>query len=159
MRPLYLILAVLASFVIASASHAIERPFPANATFGKFSPSAFSATGAIVIDGKSYALSAGTQIRDWHNRIIFPKSLSGPDVAILYQKSHEGQIQRIWILTNDEAKKYAPATPATPPVPPAPPPPASASSPAIPPIPPTTPAIPDRTAKGLDGSGQPLQPK
>jgi len=86
--------------MISKLSLAAEgRPLPANAILGIFSPSALP---RIVIDGQGYLLSAGAQIRNQNNLIVQTSNISGPDIEVLYKKSRQGQIDRIWILTRAE---------------------------------------------------------
>ncbi|PRC94192.1 hypothetical protein [Solimicrobium silvestre] len=108
----------LLGLMLSATSYAIDRPLPVNAKLGTFSP---SANPAIVIDGNVRQLTAGAQIRNHHNVIVQPMSLSGPDVQILYKENSQGQIERIWILTKDEVQAYSagpqPATPLPSPTP------------------------------------------
>ena len=81
-----------------------SRPLPANAQLGVLSP---SARPRIVIDDQVYSLSAGAQIRNQKNMLIQTASLAGRDVKVLYKKSAQGQIDRIWILTDAEVERIS----------------------------------------------------
>ncbi len=98
---------------VSAASFAIDRPLPLDAKLGKLSASYKT---PLVINGKKYSLSAGAQIRDQHNRIVLPQSLSVSDAPVLYQINESAQIYRVWILTGEEAVHYVPVLPLTPPV-------------------------------------------
>lgn len=63
--------------------------------------------GTVVLGKKVVALSPGAQIRDAENRIVLPASLNGPyRVRVLLNA--EGQLNRAWILTGEEAAQPAP---------------------------------------------------
>jgi len=98
--------------LLSTASYATERPLPANAKLGELS---LSENRSFLIDGGVRKLSAGTQIRNQKNILVQPQNivaqLVGVDVPILYTENNQGQIQRIWILTNQEIQQYASDTP------------------------------------------------
>jgi hypothetical protein len=48
-------------------------------------------------------LSASLQIRDTQNRIVLPMSMQGP-VPVLYKLDEYGTVQRVWVLTQEEAE-------------------------------------------------------
>jgi len=81
-----------------------SRPLPASATLGTLK---LSAMPTIVIDGHVQKLDAGAQIRNEKNLIVQTGSLYGPDVSVLYKKSKDGQIDRIWILTKEEFQRIS----------------------------------------------------
>src|SRR5574337_32512 len=63
--------------------------------------------GTVVLGKKTLSLSPAAQIRDTDNRIVLPASLGGPyRVRVLLNA--EGQLQRAWILTDEEAAQPAP---------------------------------------------------
>jgi len=86
------------------------RPLPANGILGTFQPSALP---KIVIDGQVCVLSAGAQIRNQKNLIVQTGTISGPDVKVLYTKDRQGQLSRIWILTDAEIERINSGAPAT----------------------------------------------
>jgi len=58
----------------------------------------------VEIDGSRQRLAPGAQIRDTHNRLVLPVSLSRKlDVKYLLDAS--GMVRRVWILTPEEAKQ------------------------------------------------------
>ena len=88
---------------LLSMNTAQARSFPEHVRQGAFSPSAYP---AIIINGIQRDVSANLQIRNDQDLIIMPASLSGPDVNILYRENSQKQIERIWILTAEEAQQY-----------------------------------------------------
>ncbi len=90
----------------ANVSYAQDRPLPADATLGTLKA---SAVPKIVIDGNPLKLTAGAQIRNQRNFIIQASALSsstaGSDVNVLYKKSRQGQIERLWLLTDQEYQR------------------------------------------------------
>jgi hypothetical protein len=99
------ILCLLAGLTMSNVSYA-DRPLPANGVLGVFKP---SATPNMVIDNQPVKLGAGAQIRNEKNMIVQPAALSGADVHILYKKGIQGQIDRIWILTEAEYERISQA--------------------------------------------------
>lgn len=97
------------SLLASTVSHAaeVERPFPANAKTGELGT---TTNRQFLIDGDVRLLSAGTQIRDHKNRLVQPQQivtrLIGAEVPILYTENHQGQIQTIWLLSDEEILKY-----------------------------------------------------
>ena len=91
-----LVFGVLLSSPIFAAA---DRPLPKDGILGMFHPAAIP---AIVIDDETIKLAAGAQIRDQKNLIVQTGAINGPDVHVLYQKNPQGQIQHMWILTDQE---------------------------------------------------------
>ena len=54
------------------------------------------------LNGQPLELAAGVLIRDAENRIILPVALP-QDSVVKYQLDAEGRIQRVWVLTTEEA--------------------------------------------------------
>jgi hypothetical protein len=105
------------SFLIACLSiaasfpaWAFERPFPQNAKRGTMTPSTYP---EIVIDGKARQLSTASRIWNRNNMIEMPAYLQGSDLTVNYTENAQGEIDRVWILTDDEARQPPPATPPT----------------------------------------------
>ncbi|MBZ0125769.1 MAG: hypothetical protein K8F32_05305, partial [Rhodocyclaceae bacterium] len=48
-------------------------------------------------------LSASLQIRDTQNRIVMPMAMQG-SVPVLYKLDEYGTVQRVWVLTQEEAE-------------------------------------------------------
>lgn len=95
----------LISFLLAASTFstlAFDRPFPPNAKRGTMSPALHP---AIVIDGKLRNLSAGARIWNEDNLTETPASLRGSDFTVNYTESPEGDIDRVWILSSEEAQR------------------------------------------------------
>ena len=58
----------------------------------------------VEIDGAPQQLAPGAQIRDESNRIIMPTAIP-PGTLVKYLVDAAGQIQRVWILTPEEAQR------------------------------------------------------
>ncbi len=58
----------------------------------------------VEIDGAPQQLAPGAQIRDESNRIIMPMAIP-PGALVKYLVDAAGQIQRVWILTPEEAQR------------------------------------------------------
>lgn len=99
----FLVSCVLA--VATLSAQAFERPFPDNAKRGVMTPDNYP---RVTINDKVRLLSAGSRIWNQDNMIEMPASLRGEDMPVLYTEDNEGYINRIWILTADEAKRTAP---------------------------------------------------
>jgi hypothetical protein len=55
----------------------------------------------VEIDGKPQRLSPGAQIRDAHNRLVLPVSLTGKS-EVKYLLDRSGMVHRVWILSAKE---------------------------------------------------------
>ena len=58
----------------------------------------------VEIDGAPQQLAPGAQIRDESNRIIMPIAIP-PGTRVKYLVDAAGQVQRVWILTPEEAQR------------------------------------------------------
>jgi len=96
---------LLGALLAASPALAFERPFPPNALRGKMTPGYFPDVG---IDGKARRLSPSARIFNQENTIDMPSSLRGKDIVVNYTVDATGAIDRIWILTGDEAAQKIP---------------------------------------------------
>lgn len=97
--------ALLLSAVALAPAWAIDRPFPANILRGKFTPGYFP---DITLDGKARQLSPAARVFNQDNRIEMPAALRGKDLVVNYTQDAMGNIDRIWILTEDEAAQKVP---------------------------------------------------
>lgn len=84
---------------------AFERPFPPIAKRGEMSPAAHP---AIVINGKQRSLSPGARIWNSDNLIEMPASLRDGRYVVNYTEDNSGQIDRVWMLTREEARRAPP---------------------------------------------------
>ncbi|TFW09323.1 hypothetical protein E4K72_06595 [Oxalobacteraceae bacterium OM1] len=102
MRHRFVTAGSLAAVLILMSGLAAARPFPASAKRGTMSPAPYP---AIVIDGKSRHLVPGARIWNSENLIEMPAALRGSDFKINYTETEQGDIDRVWILTPEEAKE------------------------------------------------------
>lgn len=100
------LIALLLSATLALPALAMDRPFPANILRGKFTPGYFP---DITLDGKPRQLSPAARIFNQDNRIEMPAAVRGTDIVVNYTVDGMGYIDRIWILTADEAAQKVPA--------------------------------------------------
>lgn len=99
-RPFLIGYLLVLSAVAALPAAAFERPFPGHTKRGKMTPAAHP---AIVIEGKTRLLSPGARIWNENNLIEMPAALRGSDLAVNYTENDQGEIDRVWILTPEEA--------------------------------------------------------
>jgi hypothetical protein len=90
---------------LAFSAHAFERPFPQIAKRGTLSMQDYP---SIEMDGKERRLSAGAWIKNRNNTIDMPVTLRGREFTVNYTENMQGEIDRVWILSPEEAKKPAP---------------------------------------------------
>jgi hypothetical protein len=93
------------SAAAAIPSWAFDRPFPSNAKRGTMTPALYP---SIVIDGTTRTLSPGAKIWNQENLIQMPVSLRGTDFTVNYTEDVQGAIDRVWILTKEEASRSLP---------------------------------------------------
>ena len=58
----------------------------------------------VEIDGAPQQLAPGAQIRDASNRIVLPTAIP-PGTRVKYLVDAAGQVQKVWILTPEEAQR------------------------------------------------------
>ena len=78
----------------------IVRPALQNGPLAVMSP---PSNGYAQFGSDTLRLSAGLQIRDTQNRIVMPMTLQAP-VPVLYKVDDYGSVQRVWVLTPEEAE-------------------------------------------------------
>jgi len=93
-----LILAIGLSASLAAIAQVV-RSIPAEARRGQIE---HVEGPAIRMSGKVMRLSSGAQIRDTSNRIVQPAAVT-PRVLVKYMLDAEGNVHRVWILTQQEA--------------------------------------------------------
>ena len=99
------ILSGLMLLVATVSAHAFERPFPPIAKRGTLSTENYP---TITIDDKVRTLSPGAWIKNQNNTIDMPVTLRGQVFIVNYTENQQGEIDRVWILSNEEARKPAP---------------------------------------------------
>lgn len=95
----------LISFFLAVSvlsAHAFDRPVSPLAKRGTMSPAIYP---AIVINGKMRNLAVSARIWNEDNLIEQPAYLRATEVVVNYTENQDGDIDRIWILSKDEASR------------------------------------------------------
>lgn len=87
------------------ASMAAERSFPANTKRGVLNMAAYP---DIVIDGKIKHPLPVLRIYNEENLIVMPATLSGARIAVHYTENEFGEVDKIWIVTAQEARQALP---------------------------------------------------
>ena len=109
-RPSTFLLALLLALA-ASGAAAQLRAIPADAQRGKLS---YLQDMQMELDGKPILLTPGAQIRDTNNLIVMPGTVAKGSV-VRYQLDLSGQqLNRVWILSDQEAAASAPPPPPAP---------------------------------------------
>jgi hypothetical protein len=93
---------VLAIASIAAPAYAQLRSIPDDAKRGQMR---FIREMVVEIDGAQARLSPGAQIRNTDNRLLLPSALPQDSLLVKYIVDASGQVQRVWILTQEEAAK------------------------------------------------------
>ena len=98
----------IAVFLTCATSAVLAQPIlrtiPDDAKRGVMSP----VQGMTVeIDGKRIELAAGAQIRDSRNMIVLPTTVPR-GVLVKYQLGMDGKLNRVWILSPQEAAQPDP---------------------------------------------------
>ncbi|MGV3743420.1 MAG: hypothetical protein ACO1NO_14035 [Burkholderiaceae bacterium] len=99
------LLVCLAAISFSFTAHAFERPFPQTAKRGTLSMQDYP---RVEMDGKERRLSPGAWIKNRNNTIDMPVTLRGKEFTVNYTENMQGDIDRVWILSPEEAKKPAP---------------------------------------------------
>ncbi len=89
-----------APVVPPSAPPGVVRPALQNGPLAVMSP---PSNGYAQFGDKTLQLAASLQIRDTQNRIVMSGSLQQP-VPVLYKIDAYGSVQRVWVLTPEEAE-------------------------------------------------------
>lgn len=83
-----------------------ERPFPANTQRGAMTLGVFP---AVTMNGVARQLSVGARIFNRHNTIDMPETITGNNIVVNYTEDNMGYIDRVWILTREEAAQDLPS--------------------------------------------------
>lgn len=79
----------------------LARPIPVEAVSARMQP---PENGRVALDGRTFALSPGAQIRDPSNRIVQPVAVQEP-AKVRYLTDATGAVHRVWILGPGEAER------------------------------------------------------
>lgn len=82
------------------APPAFMRQLPEEAQFGWMLP---PTAAEVRIDGKTYPLAPGAQIRNEWNMIVLPTMIEAP-APVRFVLDSSGAVQRVWILSAREAE-------------------------------------------------------
>lgn len=88
--------------VVPLRGRAAAREIPAEAKRGSLTPGWFP---DITLDGKPRRLAPSARIFNQDNLIEVPAALRGRDLAVCYTENAEGDIDRVWLLTAEEARQ------------------------------------------------------
>lgn len=80
------------------------RTFPPEAQRGEIVAHDYP---AVKIDGKAYRLAPGAKIYDWQNMIMVPTALPARSLQVLYTVDFNGHLSAIWLLTDEELRRFA----------------------------------------------------
>ncbi len=100
-RPL-LALVMLGLSIAATPALAQDRTFPPEAKRGRMTPGYFP---DITLDGKPRRLSPAARIFNQDNLVEVPAALRGSDIVVNYTQNADGDIDRVWLLTPEEARQ------------------------------------------------------
>ncbi|GGC06898.1 hypothetical protein [Pseudoduganella buxea] len=101
-RRTLLALVMLGLSIAAVPARADERVFPPEAKRGRMTPGYFP---DITLDGKARRLSPAARIFNQDNLVEVPAALRGSDIVVNYTQNADGDIDRVWLLTPDEARQ------------------------------------------------------
>lgn len=103
----FLFMACVLSALLMASVHAmqVERNFPEGIKRGKLS---MTALADVVIDGKLVVTSVALRIFDEENRIVLPASLYVRNAPVYYLLNEVGEVHRVWMLTEEEARRPVP---------------------------------------------------
>ncbi len=104
-RRTLLALVALGLSLAAMRAVAEDRAFPPEAKRGRMTPGYFP---DIILDGKARRLSPAARIFNQDNLVEVPAALRGSDIVVNYTQNADGDIDRVWLLTPEEARQKPP---------------------------------------------------
>ncbi len=90
-----------------AGAQALERPFPQHAKRGVMVVGSYP---QVSLNGSQRRLSAGGWIRNVRNTVDLPVTLQGQELTVNYTENQQGEIDRAWILSPQEASQRPPST-------------------------------------------------
>lgn len=87
---------------LAFSAMAVDRDFPATTLRGKMTITDYP---NVIVDGKALRLSPGSRIWNTQQLTQIPNSLGTDTYLVNYTLNLQGDIDRVWILTTDEASQ------------------------------------------------------
>jgi hypothetical protein len=103
LRCIALAIALISS--LPAQAQAPQRMFPPAARRGTLSTVDYP---TIRMNGTVRKLAPGAWIRNDRNTVDVPSSLAGRQYTVNYTENPEGDVDRVWILTAEEASQPAP---------------------------------------------------
>lgn len=94
---------LLTIFLLATLAHsamAVDRDFPASTLRGKLTITDYP---NVTVNGSTLRLSPGSRIWNTQQLTQVPNSLGSDTYVVNYTLNVQGDIDRVWILTSDEA--------------------------------------------------------
>ncbi|AVR99373.1 hypothetical protein C9I28_24310 [Pseudoduganella armeniaca] len=88
--------------VLPVCGRAAPRDIPPEAKRGTLTPGWFP---DIVLDGQPRRLAPAARIFNQDNLIEVPAALRGRDLAVCYTENADGDVDRVWLLTPEEARQ------------------------------------------------------
>lgn len=88
--------------LLYAAPGAAARTLPADA---KFAANAEFSYPYVTANKQTLRLAVGVRIYNQHNLIVMPGTVP-PKANVLFKTDVNGDVSRVWILTDDEAKTY-----------------------------------------------------
>jgi hypothetical protein len=101
MRPVRLLMIFLLA-TLAFSAMAVDRDFPASALRGKLTITDYP---NVTVNGQALRLSPGSRIWNTQQLTQIPNSLGADTYQVNYTLNIQGDIDRVWILTTDEASQ------------------------------------------------------
>lgn len=102
LRRLIAIPMTVVALALTLPAAAIDRTFPQTSLRGSMTITAYP---AIVINKANLRLSPGSRIWGQNNLTQIPVSLGDSSYLVNYTKNGDGDVDRVWILTPDEASQ------------------------------------------------------
>jgi len=105
-KRLMTVLVLLAALCMAAGSAwATPRTFPANAMRGVFTATVYP---QVVINNQTATLAPGAKIYSRENTIVMHTTLVNKTLLVNYTLDVQGYVNRVWILTREEADLVLP---------------------------------------------------
>ncbi|MFN0040378.1 MAG: hypothetical protein ACKVP2_12775 [Burkholderiales bacterium] len=96
---------VFATLLTLCAAASAMRNFPENARRGEITGQQYP---ALKIGDKVYRLAPGAKIYDRQNMIMIPTALPKKKLPVLYTIDFNGHLSNVWLLTDEELRRYEP---------------------------------------------------
>jgi hypothetical protein len=91
-----------------AAAQQLQRNFPDTSLRGEM---VVVQPPDITLNGRQARLAPGARIRDVDNRLVLSGSIAGSPVTVNYTIDPFGLVKDVWLLRDDEARKFWPRSP------------------------------------------------